>query len=79
MRGMDTPCNDMNARTGDDWTVRRLTALNRSIALTSMALGALSGMLIGLWSFGGPAPVPDAVGDYGDLPRRLLRLGRLSE
>ncbi len=78
MRGMDTLCNDIDARTGDGWTIRRLTALNRSIALTSLALGALSGMLMGLWSFGGPAPVPDAIGDYGDLPRRLLRLGHIA-
>lgn len=75
MPGMDTHCSDIDARTGEGWTVQRLTALNRSIALTSMALGGLSGMLIGLWSFGGPAPVPDFIGDYGDLPRRLLRLG----
>lgn len=78
MRGMATLCTDIDARTGDGWTIRRLAALNRSIALTSMALGALSGMLIGLWSFGGPAPVPDAIGDYGDLPRRLLRLGHIA-
>jgi hypothetical protein len=75
---MDTLYTDIDARTGDGWTVRRLTALNRSIALTSLALGALSGMLIGLWSFGGPAPVPDAIGDYGDLSRRLLRLGHIA-
>ncbi len=75
---MATLCTDIDARTGDGWTIRRLTALNRSIALTSMALGALSGMVIGLWSFGGPVPVPGAVGDYGDLPRRLLRLGHIA-
>jgi len=78
MPGMDTLCNDIDARVGDGWTIRRLAALNRSIALTSLALGALCGMLIGLWSFGGPAPVPDAIGDYGDLPRRLLRLGHIA-
>lgn len=78
MPGMDTLCNDLDTPGGDGLTVRRLTALNRSIALTSLALGALSGMLIGLWSFGGPAPVPDAIGDYGDLSRRLLRLGHIA-
>lgn len=78
MRGMDTLCNNIDARTGDGWTIRRLTSLNRAVALTSMALGALSGMLMGLWSFGGPAPVPDVIGDYGDLPRRLLRLGHIA-
>lgn len=78
MRGMDTLCNDIDARRGEGRTVRQLTALNRSIALTSLALGALSGMLMGLWSFGGPAPVPDAIGDYGDVARRLLRLGHIA-
>ena len=75
---METICTDIDARTGDGWTIRRLTALSRSIALTSMAMGAASGMLMGLWSFGGPVPVPDAVGDYGDLSRRLLRLGHIA-
>lgn len=78
MTGMDALCNDIDARTDDGWTIRRLTGLNRSIALTSLALGALSGMLMGLWSFGGLLPAPDAVGDYGDLPRRLLRLGHIA-
>ena len=75
---MDTLYTDIDAQTGDGWTIRHLTALNRSVALTSLALGALSGMLMGLWSFGGPVPAPDAIGDYGDLPRRLLRLGHIA-
>jgi hypothetical protein len=75
---METIYTDIDARRGDGWTIRRLTALSRSIALTSMALGALSGMLMGLWSFGGPVPVPDPIGDYGELPRRLLRLGHIA-
>lgn len=78
MRGMDTSYADIDARDGDGWTIRRLTSLNRSIALTSLALGALSGMLMGLWSFGGPAPVPGGLGDYGELSRRLLRLGHIA-
>jgi hypothetical protein len=75
---METICTDIDARRGDGWTIRRLTRLSRSIALTSMALGAMSGMLMGLWSFGGPVPVPEALGDYGDLSRRLLRLGHIA-
>lgn len=75
---METIYTDIEARRGDSWTIRRLTALSRSIALSSMAVGALSGMLMGLWSFGGPVAVPDAVGDYGDLSRRLLRLGHIA-
>lgn len=52
--------------------------LNRAIGFTSLALGVASGMVIGLWSFGGPLPVPEAIGDYGDLPRRFLRLGHIA-
>ncbi|MFD0981518.1 hypothetical protein [Tropicimonas aquimaris] len=29
-------------------------------------------------SFGGPIPVPEMVGDYDALPRRLLRLGHIA-
>ncbi len=60
------------------WTVGRLAALARMVGFTSLAAGALTGMLIGLWSFGGPVPTPPAIGDYGDLPRRLLRLGHIA-
>lgn len=60
------------------WTVRRLAGLARMVGFTSLAAGALSGMLIGLWSFGGPVPTPAAIGDYGELPRRLLRLGHIA-
>ena len=49
-----------------------------AIGWTSLAFGAASGLLMGLWSFGGPVPVPDWLGDYGDLPRRLLRLGHIA-
>jgi hypothetical protein len=50
----------------------------RAIALTGMLLGALSGLAMGLWSFGGPVPVPDWIGGYSELPRRLLRLGHIA-
>lgn len=52
--------------------------LNRAIGFTSLLLGIASGMIIGLWSFGGPVAVPDGIGDYGDLPRRFLRLGHIA-
>ena len=52
--------------------------LNRAIGFTSLLLGVASGMILGLWSFGGPVPVPEAIGDYGDLPRRFLRLGHIA-
>ena len=70
---METIYTDIDARRGDGWTIRRLTALSRSIALSSMAVGALSGMLMGLWSFGGPVAVPDAVWPMHD----PIRLGRV--
>ncbi len=53
-------------------------ALNRAIGFTSLLIGVASGMILGLWSFGGPLPVPTAIGEYGDLPRRLLRLGHIA-
>lgn len=61
-----------------NWPVGRLAALNRSIALTSMVLGAVSGMVIGLWAFGGPVAPPDGMEAYGELSRRLLRLGHIA-
>ncbi len=53
-------------------------SLNRAVGFTSLLLGVASGMILGLWSFGGPIPVPEAIGDYGDLPRRFLRLGHIA-
>jgi hypothetical protein len=40
----------------------------------SMAVGAV----LGLWSFGGPAPAPVGFVAYDDLPRRLVRLGHIA-
>ena len=52
--------------------------LNRAIALTSLALGAAVGLILGLWSFDGPLPVPAWLGAYVDTPRRLVRLGHIA-
>ena len=52
--------------------------LNRAVGFTSLLIGVVSGMILGLWSFGGPLPVPEAIGDYGDLLRRFLRLGHIA-
>jgi hypothetical protein len=52
--------------------------LNRAVGFTSLLLCVVSGMVIGLWSFGGPLPTPESVGEYGDLPRRFLRLGHIA-
>jgi hypothetical protein len=51
---------------------------NLAIGWSSLAAGALTGLVLGLWSFGGPLPVPEWLGDYGSLPRRLMRLGHIA-
>ena len=52
--------------------------LNRTVAWASLALGALSGLVLGTWSFDGPVEVPAWLGDYGDTSRRLARLAHIS-
>ncbi len=51
---------------------------NFAIGWTSLAVGALVGMVLGLWSFDGPFPVPGWIGAYDSTPRRLLRLGHIA-
>ena len=48
------------------------------IAWLSILAGALSGMVMGLWSFDGPVPTPDWIGSYDSLPRRFLRLAHIA-
>jgi hypothetical protein len=43
-----------------------------------MAVGIATGLVLGLWSFDGPVPVPAWLGQYGDTPRRLARLGHIA-
>jgi len=45
-----------------------------AIAWCSILAGALSGLLMGLWSFDGPFPPPEWIGEYNSLARRFLRL-----
>ena len=52
--------------------------LNRKIAWIGMAIGAGLGMLLGLWSFDGPAAVPAFLGEYDSTARRLMRLGHIA-
>jgi hypothetical protein len=52
--------------------------LNRAVAWSSMAAGAVTGLLLGLWSFAGPLPVPGFLGEYGSTARRLARLGHIA-
>lgn len=52
--------------------------LNRVIGWTSLMMGALMGLILGLWSFDGPLPSPAWIGGYGDVSRRLLRLAHIA-
>lgn len=56
----------------------RYWKLNRTVAWVSLVLGAISGLVFGLWSFGGPVEVPAWLGDYGVVSRRLARLCHIS-
>ena len=53
-------------------------AVNFAVGWTSLAVGALTGLVLGIWSFGGPVPVPEWIGEYDTLSRRLLRLGHIA-
>ena len=53
-----------------DWNI------NRAIGWSSMALGVATGLVMGMWSFAGPVPSP--LGEYGDVSRRLARLGHIA-
>ena len=55
-----------------------ITSFSRTVAWCSFACGALSGLVLGLWSFDGPVPVPAWIGDYDSVARRLLRLGHIA-
>lgn len=51
---------------------------NLAVGWSSLAVGAVTGLVLGLWSFGGPVPLPEAIGAYDALARRLLRLGHIA-
>lgn len=51
---------------------------NRFVGWVSLAIGAATGLILGLWSFGGPFAVPTWLGEYDDLSRRLARLGHIA-
>ena len=51
---------------------------NRTVGWSSLALGAITGLILGLWSFDGPVTVPQMLGDYADTSRRLARLGHIA-
>jgi len=51
---------------------------NREVAWWSLALGAATGLVLGLWSFDGPLPTPAFLGAYDETARRLARLGHIA-
>jgi hypothetical protein len=51
---------------------------NRRVGWASTCLGAASGLIMGLWSFDGPFPVPGLLGEYDQTARRLARLGHIA-
>ena len=52
--------------------------MNRTIGWWSLAAGVATGLVLGLWSFDGPLPVPAWLGGYDDTARRLARLGHIA-
>ena len=52
--------------------------LNRQVGWVSTAVGAVTGLVMGLWSFDGPVAVPGFLGEYADTARRLARLGHIA-
>jgi hypothetical protein len=55
------------------WRGDRLASGGWLAVCVSMAVG----LLMGSYSFGGPLPTPGIIGDYGSLPRMLLRDGHV--
>jgi len=51
---------------------------NRFIGWGSAAVGAATGLVMGLWSFDGPVTVPAWLGEYQETSRRLARLGHIA-
>jgi hypothetical protein len=51
---------------------------NRAVGWICMAVGIAGGLVLGLWSFDGPAPVPDWIGDYASTSRRMIRLAHIA-
>ncbi len=73
----------MSGQTQVDQRPRSSTAAdnyknNRLTGWLSLAVGVASGLVLGLWSFDGPVAIPEWLGDYGDVSRRLARLGHIA-
>ncbi|MCP4258741.1 MAG: hypothetical protein GY774_14755 [Planctomycetes bacterium] len=56
----------------------RYSKWNRIVGWVSLAMGAGTGLIMGLWSFDGPAAIPAWLGDYAETSRRFARLGHIA-
>ncbi len=50
----------------------------RLFAWCSFVLGISTGLILGLWSFDGPFPTPEWLGEYDSVSRRMTRLGHIA-
>ena len=73
-----TPESQLERTDRDDQHLESFNARAYAIAWISILCGALSGMVMGLWSFEGPFSTPYWIGEYDDLPRRFLRLAHVA-
>jgi hypothetical protein len=77
---LETHPSEATVSTPANMSTRRLPLWqwNRRIGWASTCLGAASGLIMGLWSFDGPFPVPGWLGEYDQTARRLARLGHIA-
>lgn len=69
---------DAKSVTGERDNSDQAWTANRRVAWTCILAGVVTGLTLGLWSFDGPVGVPAWLGEYGDTPRRLARLGHIA-
>jgi len=51
---------------------------NRRVGWASLVVGVGTGLVMGMWSFDGPMGVPEWLGAYDSVGRRLARLGHIA-
>lgn len=59
-------------------TATQIDRRNRGVGWASLVMGATTGLILGMFVFDGPLPVPAWLGGYEELPRRLVRLAHIS-
>jgi hypothetical protein len=77
---LQTHTTERDAPTRDAQPTSRLPLWewNRRVGWVSACVGIASGLVMGLWSFDGPFPVPSWLGEYDQTSRRLARLGHIA-